>query len=110
MIGPEVGGDKRSVRFSVCEIREYQLIVSDNPCCKRGLPIGIGWDHSKEKVYDVDTFESLRVPVRRSTLKGLHLKAAERRRRLLKVYSEDELKLFEDAIVMDRQDKWIDVA
>jgi hypothetical protein len=46
------------VSFSTVRIREYQIILSDNPSSPLGVPIGLGWDHDDEGVVlSVDGFE-----------------------------------------------------
>lgn len=49
---------RRKVSFSTVQIREYQLVLSDNPGASTGVPIGIGWDHNGDGiVLAVDRFE-----------------------------------------------------
>jgi hypothetical protein len=40
--------EKKFVRFSTIEIREYGMCVGDNPSVKRGAPVTIEWDYSEE--------------------------------------------------------------
>jgi len=52
----------RSVRFNEIEIREYNVIVGDNPSVHFGPPISIGWDYDKENLVriPVEDYESVR--------------------------------------------------
>ena len=50
---------RQSVAFAQVNIREYERILSDNPCVSSGPPIGIGWRHAPEAlVVDVDDCEA----------------------------------------------------
>jgi len=58
---------RKNVSFSSVEIREHSVIVGDHPCCTSGLPVSLGWGHSRENtVLNVDDYEDMRPP-RRST-------------------------------------------
>jgi len=52
----------RSVRFNEIEIREYNVILGDNPSVQFGPPISIGWDYKKESLVriPVEDYESFR--------------------------------------------------
>jgi len=50
----------KKVRFDVVEIRQYERIASDNPCCSSGPPIGIGWNHGETHRADVNDYEHSR--------------------------------------------------
>jgi len=50
----------KKVRFDVVEIRNYERIASDNPCCSSGPPIGIGWKHGKTQRESIDNYEEIR--------------------------------------------------
>jgi hypothetical protein len=51
-------GVQARVSFSTVQIREYQIILSDNPGSPVGVPIGLGWDHNDDcAVLPVDIFE-----------------------------------------------------
>jgi hypothetical protein len=52
--------DKKSVRFSHIQIREFERVVSDNPSCTSGPPIGIGWKHGRTHIVDVNSYERIR--------------------------------------------------
>mmetsp|Transcript_28063 Transcript_28063/g.39444 ORF Transcript_28063/g.39444 Transcript_28063/m.39444 type:complete len:211 (+) Transcript_28063:88-720(+) len=56
------------IRFSDVEIREYSIILGDNPSVSCGAPITISWDHDRETrvVIDVDEFETERAKSRKN--------------------------------------------
>jgi len=69
---------KKRVRFSHLDIREYPIVLGDNPTPKLGPPVSIGWDHCAEiERVDVDLYESVRPP-RRDRDAALKLPAAYR--------------------------------
>lgn len=50
----------RKVKFGSTRVQEYAITVGDHPICKRGLALSLDWAHTKEKVYDIDDYESHR--------------------------------------------------
>jgi len=50
----------KKVRFDVVEIRHYERIASDNPCCSSGPPIGIGWNFIETQKSKVNDYEESR--------------------------------------------------
>lgn len=57
---------KKAVRFSTIQIKEYPIIVGDNPSVCRGVPITIDWTPLSEMQCSVDDYEEQR-PKPRST-------------------------------------------
>ena len=57
-----------SVRFHNVKIREYGVVLGDNPSCSQGPPIGLSWDYDQDGEQEVllDVFEQWRVGQRRS--------------------------------------------
>jgi hypothetical protein len=56
---------RKNVLFSTVEIQEYAVQLGDNPATA-GVPITIGWEPQFKIVCDIDEYESLRPPSRRS--------------------------------------------
>lgn len=56
--------DKLEVSFSTLTIREYPIIVGDNPSSFKGAPLTIGWNFQSETTQSVDDFETNRAPRR----------------------------------------------
>jgi hypothetical protein len=63
---------KSLIRFSTVRVRQYERIMADNPACRSGPGIGIGWRYDKnEDVVTVDEWEAHRSRVRASTFMAL---------------------------------------
>jgi hypothetical protein len=48
------------VTFSNVHVRQYERILVDNPACRIGVSIGIGWCHNDETIMEVDEWEDSR--------------------------------------------------
>lgn len=57
-------GHKKSVSFSSLEIREYEVVIGDHPCCTRGVPLSLGWEYHEGGRLNVDDYEEGRSPRR----------------------------------------------
>ena len=55
---------KKNVRFSTIEFREYPICLGDNPAVSFGVPITISWDHECEYELSVQEYEEARAPCR----------------------------------------------
>jgi len=49
---------KKSVSFSAVTVRQYDLVLGDNPSCR--FPLSLGWNHNQEETVNVDSFEEQR--------------------------------------------------
>ena len=47
----------RSVKFQSVEIREYNMILGDNPCPLYGPPVTIDWDYDSAPSLSLDQYE-----------------------------------------------------
>ncbi|CAB9505222.1 expressed unknown protein [Seminavis robusta] len=72
----------KKVCFDDVHIREYAIVLGDNPAVSKGAPLQITWDYHNEDVIDVDIFEQCREPVRRHR-KKIVLSARKRAKILL---------------------------
>ena len=52
--------DDLSVSFSTIEVREFPVIIGDNPSCAMGPPLSIDWDPDCELSIDIEEFEHYR--------------------------------------------------
>lgn len=52
--------DDLSVSFSTIEVREFRVVIGDNPSCAMGPPLSIDWDPDCELSIDIDEFEDYR--------------------------------------------------
>ena len=57
---PNDGVEVRTVSFSTLEMREYPIIVGENPGVTMGVPLTIGWEHASEIRCSVDDYENSR--------------------------------------------------
>jgi len=51
---------RKSVRFSDITIREYPMILGDNPSVSHGPPVTIDWQHSSEAHLSLDQYSETR--------------------------------------------------
>lgn len=67
-LGPTVRQPKpkKTVRFDNVQVRKYQRILSCNPSCTAGPPVGLGWKYTPSQTYDINRFETHRHPQRRA--------------------------------------------
>jgi len=56
----------RTVHFSTVQIREYDLILGDHPYCSNGVPTQLGWIHVERTAINLDRYECMRGPRRKS--------------------------------------------
>lgn len=78
------------VRFEQIEIRNYDMILGDNPSCSYGPPVTLDWDYSKNKPMSLDEYEKRRGQ-RRKTYQ-MQIPAVHRRRILEQSgYTPDEI-------------------
>lgn len=68
------------VQFASITIREYQLILGDNPSSKAGPSLSIGWEYSELPSVPVKVFEKLRKPARSGCARDLIRSTANRER------------------------------
>lgn len=65
MAGTAVGLSKnksrRHVRFENIEIRRYPMILGDNPSCRYGCPVSLGWEYEAIPTISVDDYEDYRI-------------------------------------------------
>jgi hypothetical protein len=86
---PKPSRPYRKVTFNTVHVREYESILGDNPSCKEGPSMSIGWKYKKERVYGIDIFDDK--PDRRREW-DLLLSRQEREATLLKLgYTRKEL-------------------
>ena len=57
----------RSVSFDKVSIRSYERILTVNPSCTSGPPLGLGWRFVPERHFQIDKFENCRLGNRRTT-------------------------------------------
>eukprot|EP00563_Minutocellus_polymorphus_P003391 CAMPEP_0181037732 /NCGR_PEP_ID=MMETSP1070-20121207/9561_1 /TAXON_ID=265543 /ORGANISM="Minutocellus polymorphus, Strain NH13" /LENGTH=518 /DNA_ID=CAMNT_0023115473 /DNA_START=576 /DNA_END=2132 /DNA_ORIENTATION=- len=55
---------KRNVSFHKLEIREYSVVLGDNPSCSSGPPVQLAWDPHHSDELKIDDYEEHRPPRR----------------------------------------------
>jgi len=65
------------VSFSQIQIREYPMIVGDNPSILTGVPVTIDWEHVEEMEFQLEDYEAARVQPPRSMVE-LRMPASHR--------------------------------
>jgi hypothetical protein len=51
------------VTFDCVLVREYERTVGDNPSCRHGPPISIGWSYLPETIHHIDEYENFEAKV-----------------------------------------------
>jgi hypothetical protein len=81
----------KRVSFTALEVREYNIVVGDHPCCPVGVPVTLGWEFEDLHAMNLDAYEASRCPRRQRT--ALRTTPEERRQMLVSAGTqEDELR------------------
>jgi len=59
------GKHERKVSFTMLSVREYDLVLGDNPSCSEGTPTALGWNHADDQIFNLDEYEHNREPRRK---------------------------------------------
>lgn len=62
----EVAPHHFTVQFDKITVREYGIVLGDNPACRSGPSVSIGWEYNEFPEIRVDDFESIREGNRRT--------------------------------------------
>lgn len=81
---------QKSVSFTSVEIREYNVIVGDHPCCATGFPLTLDWEYREVNNIEVDKYEKVRSPRRHK--EELKISPEERSQLLLEDCSAVDLR------------------
>lgn len=83
---------RKSVSFASLNVREYNTVIGDHPCCTMGCPLSLGWQYSDASAVPLDRYEATRSP--RRSREQLRTTCEERRQILSEEgnYSEGELR------------------
>lgn len=66
-----------TVQFDTITVREYGIVLGDNPACRSGPSVSIGWEYDEFPEILVDDFESIREGNRR-TKRGMLMDRSHR--------------------------------
>lgn len=86
------GGQNCKTEFAFLEVREYPMILGDNPSCVDGPPVTLDWAHDPHTMFvlDVNTFERMRGE--RRPMSQMVISRTVREKTLLRVgYSKKEM-------------------
>mmetsp|Transcript_29097 Transcript_29097/g.44694 ORF Transcript_29097/g.44694 Transcript_29097/m.44694 type:complete len:750 (-) Transcript_29097:89-2338(-) len=93
----------RKVYFSSIEVREYNVVIGDNPSCTDGTPISLDWSYSPADEKSIDMYEATRIRPRR-TRRNMLLNCYERRDLLFRFgYSLSDIERVEKEIDRERR-------
>lgn len=90
----------RSVAFSTLSVRQYEIVIGDNPYCKTGLPLSLGTTYTELMPVSIDEYEKIRTS--RQTRKQLRKSSHERQLMLQDGYSAAELRQAERRLYRER--------
>jgi|Transcript_12037 hypothetical protein len=79
------------VAFGTVEIREYPVVLGDNPECHYGPSVNLGWEYTLSKGAEpLNEYEKARSPRRK--IRQLYMSQVRREALLEPAYSKDEVK------------------
>uniref|UniRef100_A0A7S2Q2P1 Uncharacterized protein n=1 Tax=Skeletonema marinoi TaxID=267567 RepID=A0A7S2Q2P1_9STRA len=89
---PKTEKSKRRIHFGDVFVRDYEMILGDNPCVTYGPPVTLDWDYVEFNPLPVDEYEFHHPPRRTIREMGMNY---YRRKELLTLagHSEEELKM-----------------
>jgi len=95
--------DRKNVRFSTIEFREFNRTLGCNPACTDGPPISLDWEYVHNDPVTLDEYEGNRLP--RRPRHHLILSTDTRRNILSRHFghTEGEIKEVEDAMKLIRK-------
>lgn len=97
--------EMKEVCFASVQVREYPVVLGDNPSCTSGPPITLAWDHDADAIISctIDEWENERRDYRRSR-QEIHVPASVRREWLLDAgYSASQLQESVETLQKERQ-------
>jgi hypothetical protein len=83
---------RKRVTFTMVQIRRYPIILTDNPACPTGPPLGLGWEYEVLPKMNIVDFESFRLRSRRFQTSHLILSHYKRLEIVQRMgYSKEEI-------------------
>ena len=70
--------NKKEVRFSTVNIREYENKISFNPSCSQGPALELGWEYKMSRSFDVDDYEENHPSIDRKTPNEMLISPSQR--------------------------------
>ncbi len=96
------------VSFSTVQVRQYNIMIGDNPSTRHGPSITYDWEYKEHKSIPIDQYEHIRQPQRRNNEEELFIPPNIREAILKKIgYTNDELEIMvqKDVDVIRKQRK-----
>eukprot|EP00527_Entomoneis_sp_CCMP2396_P005155 CAMPEP_0198148298 /NCGR_PEP_ID=MMETSP1443-20131203/40863_1 /TAXON_ID=186043 /ORGANISM="Entomoneis sp., Strain CCMP2396" /LENGTH=187 /DNA_ID=CAMNT_0043812953 /DNA_START=311 /DNA_END=874 /DNA_ORIENTATION=+ len=84
-----IQSDQR-VSFSSLEIRSYNVVIGDHPCCSQGCSVSLGWEYSETPPLPLEQYERCRRPRRK--ISEMRMSPEERYQLLLDDHDETDLR------------------
>jgi len=98
------GPDQNHVRvkFGMIELREYEMVATDNPGVSRGVAVGLGWAYDEMGCITVEEFEMHHPP--RRQMKDMRLSVRERMKLLsASGYTQREMQKYAKAATVAKR-------
>ena len=103
---PKTDKSKRKIHFGEVLVRDYAMILGDNPCVTYGPPVTIDWDYVEYNALPVDEYEFHRPPRRCLRQMGMNY---YRRKHLLTLagHTEDEFKIVKKEVKKIKSNRYL---
>ena len=103
---PKTAKSKRNIHFGEVLVRDYGMILGDNPCVSYGPPVTIDWDYVEYGALPVDEYEFHRPP--RRGLREMGMNYYQRKNLLtLAGYTEDEFKAVKKQVKKQQSQRYV---
>lgn len=103
---PKTEKSKRKIHFGQVCVRDYGMILGDNPCVSYGPPVTIDWDYVEYKALQVDEYEFHRPP--RRCLRQMGLNYFQRKHILaLAGHTEEEFKAVKKSVKKMKMNRYL---
>lgn len=103
---PKTDKSKRRIHFGQVCVRDYCMILGDNPCVSYGPPVTIDWDYVEYNALQVDEYEFHRPP--RRCLRDMGMNYFQRRHILaLAGHTDEEFKAVKKSIKKMKMNRYL---
>lgn len=103
---PKTEKSKRRIHFGEVCVRDYGMILGDNPCVSYGPPVTIDWDYVEYNALPVDEYEFHRPP--RRCLRQMGMNYFQRKHILaLAGHTEEEFKAVKKSIKKMKMNRYL---
>ncbi len=103
---PKTAKSKRKIHFGQVCVRDYGMILGDNPCVSYGPPVTIDWDYIEYNALQVDEYEFHRPP--RRCLRQMGMNYFQRKHILaLAGHTEEEFKAVKKSVKKMKMNRYL---